>query len=319
LLDAMRCVLTILCAATLSRAAGIPVPLGLDSYLPAPETNPITAEKAALGRRLFFEKLLSRDRSVSCATCHLPERAFTDDKAVAVGVAGRRGARRTPAILNRGYGKSFFWDGSAPSLEEQVLKPVSNPVEMDLTIDEAVARLNESGQYPPLDRTSLAAALATYVRTILAGDSPYDRYVAGDRNALTPEQLAGLRLFRGKANCASCHLGPNLTDEQFHNTGTGWVDGKFADAGRFAITGRERDRGAFKTPTLREVAGRGPFMHDGSLATLEDVIEHYNDGGNRNPSLDSEIRRLQLTAEEKRALIVFLRALSGTVREGPPR
>jgi cytochrome c peroxidase len=316
----MRVVFTLLCGAAAAAAAGITVPLGLDSYLPAPENNPITAEKAALGRALFFDKTLSRDGSVSCATCHLPGRAFTDDKPVAVGVAGRKGTRRTPAILNRGYGRRFFWDGSAATLEEQVLKPIENPVEMDLPIAEALARVNASGAYTtPLDRATLAAALATYVRTILAGDSPYDRYVAGDRAALSPEQLTGLRLFRGKANCAACHLGPNLTDEEFHNTGTGFADGRFLDPGRFTVTARERDRGAFKTPTLREIAARPPFMHDGSLATLEDVIEHYDKGGNRNPALDPEVRPLHLSAEEKRALLAFLKALSGRVREGPPR
>ena len=314
----MKALFFILCAASAVIAEGLPVPLGLDSYLPAPETNPIRAEKAALGRALFFETLLSRDRSVSCATCHDPSRAYTDDKALAVGLGGRKGTRRTPAILNRGYGRSFFWDGRAGTLEEQVLKPIGNPVEMDLTIEEALARLKSSGKYPPLDAGAVGAALATYVRTILAGDSPYDRYVAGDRNALDAEQAAGLRLFRGKANCAACHLGPNLTDEEFHNTGTGWADGKFADEGRFAVTGRDRDRGAFKTPTLRDAARRAPFMHDGSLATLEDVIEHYDKGGKPNPALDSEVRPLKLTAEEKRSLIAFLRALTGTVREGWP-
>jgi cytochrome c peroxidase len=312
----MRCILTLLCVGALATAAGIPVPLGLDSYLPAPESNPITKEKAALGRALFFDKALSRDRSVSCATCHLPDRAFTDDKPLAVGLAGRKGTRRTPSILNRGYGKAFFWDGSAGTLEEQVVKPIVNPVEMDLPLEEALNRLREAGQYPSLDRDSLAAALATYVRTILSGDSPYDRYVAGDRAALSTEQLAGLRLFRGKANCASCHLGPNLTDEQFHNTGTGFFDGNFTDVGRFKVTGQPRDRGAFKTPTLREAALRAPFMHDGSLATLDDVVEHYDKGGAANPSLDREIRPLKLTAEEKRALVAFLHALSGTIREG---
>lgn len=139
----------------------------------------------------------------------------------------------------------------------------------------------------------------------------------GDRSALTPDQLAGLRLFRGKAGCASCHLGPNLTDERFHNTGTGWRDGAFTDAGRFAVTGRDEDRGAFKTPTLRDVARHPPYMHDGSLATLDDVIEHYDKAGRTNPSLDPEIRRLHLTYEEKRALAAFLGTLTGTLHEGP--
>jgi cytochrome c peroxidase len=297
--------------------AELNVPLGLDAYIPAPESNPLSAEKAALGRALFFDPALSRSGTVACATCHIPARAFTDDKPLATGVFGRRGTRRAPAILNRAYGKSFFWDGSAATLEEQVLKPITNPFEMDLPLEEALTRLKATGKYPQLDALGLASALSTYVRTILAGDSPYDRYVAGDRAALSAQQLAGLRLFRGKAGCASCHLGPNLTDERFHNTGTGWRDGQFADTGRFVLTGREEDRGAFKTPTLREVARHPPYMHDGSLATLEDVVEHYDKGGNPNPSLDAEMRPLHLTGDEKRALLRFLEALTGTVREGP--
>ncbi|MCW5982899.1 MAG: c-type cytochrome [Bryobacteraceae bacterium] len=302
--------------AALLPAAEHKVPLGLDAYVPAPETNPLSPETAALGRALFFDPALSRDGAISCAGCHDPARAFTDDKPLAVGVEGRKGTRRAPALLNRAYGRAFFWDGRALTLEDQVLKPIENPVEMDLPLEEALRRLKASGKYPPLDEALLAAALSTYVRTILAGDSPYDRYVAGDRSALDAEQLAGLRLFRGKAGCGACHLGPNLTDERFHNTGAGWKDGTFPDLGRFAVTGREEDRGAFKTPTLREAARRAPYMHDGSLATLEDVIEHYDKGGAANPALDPEMRPLHLTAEEKRALAAFLRALTGEIREG---
>jgi cytochrome c peroxidase len=303
---------------SLARAGELQIPLGLDAYIPAPETNPILPQRAALGRSLFFDRDLSRDRTVSCATCHDPARAFTDDKPLATGVSGRKGARRTPTLLNRAYGRSFFWDGRAESLEQQVLKPISHPAEMDLPLAEALARLNHSGRYPQLNETALSAALATYVRTILAGDSPYDRYVAGDRGALTPEQTAGLRLFRGRAGCANCHLGPNLTDERFHNTGTIRQQGP-EDWGRFRVTTRDHDRGAFKTPTLREAARRPPYMHDGSLATLEEVIEHYDQGGHSNPWLDPEIRPLRLTPEEKRALRAFLNAFNGIVREGYPR
>jgi cytochrome c peroxidase len=189
--------------------------------------------------------------------------------------------------------------------------PIENPIEMDMNLDEAVHRLDAAKAYPGLTRSDLAAALATYVRTILAGNSPYDRYVNGDREALNAEQRAGLDLFRGKANCSSCHVGPNLTDERFHNTG---LPG--ADPGRFNVTGREKDRGAFKTPTLREVARRAPYMHDGTLATLEDVIDHYDKGGNPHSSLDAEMGKLDLTASEKKALAAFLRALSGIVKDG---
>lgn len=278
-------------------------PAGLDRLIPAPVENPVTAERARIGRRLFFDRSLSRDRSVSCASCHDPAHGFADAKPLAAGIGGRTGRRRTPTILNRAYGKSFFWDGRTPTLEEQVTMPIENPDEMDLTLGEAIERVNASGAYPRMDRAELARSLATYVRTILSGDAPYDRYARGQRGAMTAEQIAGLKLFRGKAGCTGCHVGPNLTDERFHNTGLAGKD-------------EGRGRGEFKTPTLREVAGRGPYMHDGSLATLEDVIEHYDKGGEINPHLDPEVRKLNLTTEEKRQLLAFLKALSGTVREG---
>ena len=301
----MRGCVYLLCACAL--AAEQP-PLGLDAYVPAPEDNPSTPEKIALGRRLFHDTRLSRDNSISCATCHRPERAFTDDKAVAVGIAGRRGTRRSPAVINRAYGRSFFWDGRSAGLEEQVLQPIANPLEMDLALDEIPARTG-------LDVKTVARALAAYVRSILAGDSPFDRYVAGDRSALSGSARRGLALFRGKGNCVTCHVGPNLTDERFHNTGVGWDGTAFQDRGRAAVSGRSDDEGAFKTPTLREAARRAPFMHDGSLATLEAVIDFYDEGGRPNPKLDSEIRPLKLTPQEKAELLAFLQALTGTVRQ----
>lgn len=291
----------VVCAGLVAADLLVP-PLGLDRFIPAPEDNRITAERARLGRRLFFDKRLSRDGTVACATCHDPEHGFADAKPLAIGIAGRKGTRRTPTILNRAYGKSFFWDGRTATLEEQVTMPIENPDEMDLKLDSALARIRDS--YPAIDRAELARSLATYVRTILAGDAPYDRYARGQRDAMTPEQIAGLKLFRGKAGCTGCHVGPNFTDERFHNTG---LPGK--DRGRDG-------RGEFKTPTLREAANRAPYMHDGSLATLEDVIEHYDKGGEANPHLDPEMHELKLTAEEKRHLLAFLKALSGTVREG---
>jgi len=154
------------------------------------------------------------------------------------------------------------------------------------------------------------------VRTILSGDAPIDRYMNGERDALSEQARQGLRLFRGRANCTACHLGPSFTDEQFHNTGIAWRDGAWLDPGRFAITGEEDDHGAFKTPTLRDVVRTAPYMHDGSLATLEDVIEFYDRGGNANPFLDEELRSLHLTKDEKAALMAFLQALSGAVQEG---
>jgi cytochrome c peroxidase len=212
-------------------------------------------------------------------------------------------------LINRVYGRTFFWDGRMPSLEEQVLQPIQDPNEMNLTLEEASARVK-------LDVPVLSRALATYVRTILSGDSPYDRYISGERSALSAEQQLGLEIFRGKGHCTACHVGPNFTDEQFHNTGIAWRDGRFADEGRFAVSSNPRDHGAFKTPTLREVARTAPLMHDGSMATLEEVIEFYSEGGRANPYLDPEIRRRNFTPEEKHALAAFLRSLNGRVTEG---
>ncbi len=254
------------------------VPLGLDAFLPVPTENPLTPEKVALGKRLFFDRRLSRDHTIACATCHQPEYAYSDPRPLAVGVGGQVGPRRSPRLANRAYGYRFFWDGRAESLEAQVLQPIENPKEMALPVAEAAQRVG-------LSVPDLQQALASYVRTILSGDSPYDRYGAGDANALTADQRAGLALFRGKARCASCHVGPNLTDEKLHDTGLG--------------------DGAMKTPSLRDVAKAPPYMHNGSLPTLSSVIEHYQ-------------RRFsfQLTAAEQQQLVSFIHSFSGTLRDG---
>jgi len=278
-------------------AAAVTIPLGLDLYLPAPEDNPLTAEQIKIGRRLFFDRRLSRDGSVACVTCHDPERAFSDGRAVVVGVFGRKGRRNAPALINRGYGRLFFWDGRAASLEEQVLLPIQDPNEMDLPLAEAASRIG-------LAPEEISRALASFVRSILSGDSPFDRFVNGHRSGLSTDQQAGLQLFRGKANCTACHVGPNFTDEKLHNTGIAWREGKFADAGA--------GNGDFKTPTLREVSRTAPYMHDGSLARLEDVIEYYNRGGNANSQLDPELHPLHLSEDEKRSLVQFLRSLLGS-------
>ena len=278
----------------LMAAVKLEVPLGLDAFLPTPAANPLTVEKIQLGRRLFFEKRLSKDSTISCSTCHDPALAFTDARPKAVGILNRRGEFRSPRILNRVYGRLFFWDGRTKTLEEQVTMPIENPLEMDLPLPAAVARL--ANDYSGLTVESMRLALASYVRTILAGDSPYDRYLAGNPDALSDSAKLGLKVFRGKGGCISCHVGPNLSDEALHNTGIG--------------------KGAFKTPSLREVARQGPYMHNGSLDALEDVIEYYGKGGNKGPELDPELRELNLSVPEKAGLIDFLRALSGVIREG---
>ena len=300
------------------------IPLGLDAYRPVPETNPLTPEKIALGRRLFFDRRLSRDGSIACATCHDPRHAFADGRAVAVGIEGRKGTRNVPTLINRVYGKSYFLDGRAPTLELQAVGPILNPIEMDMTMRDLLTRLRKDARYAvrfrsvfhrDVNQEDLAAALASYVRTILSGGSRLDRYMNGDVSALPAPAKLGLNVFRGKARCVACHAGPNLTDESFHNTGLAWRNGELLDPGRFAISNRPEDRGAFKTPTLREVSRTAPYMHDGSVATLEDVVDYYDRGGNPNPGLDPELRPLRLTAEQKQALVAFLRSLSGTIKQ----
>lgn len=276
-------------------------PLGLDLYMPVPESNPLTPQKIALGRKLFFDKRLSRDGTVACASCHQPKLAFSDGRKVPRGINGEEGTRGAPAIVNRGYGRTFFWDGRAKSLEQQALEPILNPKELGMTVPEAERRTG-------LQIAEVTASLASYVRTIRSGDSRFDRYAAGNQRALSDLEKAGLALFRGKARCSMCHAGPNFTDEDFHNTGIAWREGKLADPGA--------GDGKFKVPTLREIARTAPYMHDGSIATLDDVVEYYDKGGNANAGLDEDLRPLQLSSREKQALVSFLRSLSGNIREG---
>jgi cytochrome c peroxidase len=285
-------------------AALLVIPLGLDLYMPVPEDNLVTQSKIEVGRRLFFDRRLSRDESISCSSCHLPELAFSDGRPVAVGVFNRVGRRSAPALINRGYGRSFFWDGRAATLEEQVLQPIQDPNEMDMTLGEASARVG-------LTVEDISRSLASFVRSLLSGNSAFDRFIDGDRHALTIDQKEGLRVFRGKGNCTACHVGPTFTDERFHNTGVAAPDGQLLDDGRFAVSRKAEDRGAFKTPTLREITRTAPYMHDGSLATIEEVVEFYDRGGNRNPALDPELRPLRLTPSEKQALVTFLSSLNG--------
>lgn len=289
-------------------------PLGLPR-VKHPKDNPSTPEKIALGKQLYFDPRLSLDNTVSCATCHDPQKGWSNGEAVATGVGGLKGGRSSPTIINSAYGRMQFWDGRAKDLEEQALGPIQNPIEMTMSLDKVVERLNQIPGYKQqfqdifgTDVTSdgIAYAIAAYERTVLSGDAPYDRFKAGDESALSESAQRGLALFNGKAQCSSCHSGPNFTDNAFHNVGVS-IDKEMPDLGRFEISGLEGDKGAFKTPTLREIARTAPYMHDGSQATLEEVIEHYNKGGTPNPQLDEGIFELNLTPEEKADLITFLK------------
>jgi cytochrome c peroxidase len=301
-------------------------PLGLPPVF-WPEDNPYSREKAELGRLLYFDNRLSSDATVACATCHAPELAFTDNLPVSTGIGRQRGGRSAPTVINRAYTMLQFWDGRAPTLEEQVKGPLANPLEMttdaeaNLAHEAVVGRLRKIPGYVERFRKvfgdgaitidHVAKAVATFERTVLSGNAPYDRYKAGDKSAMTEAQVRGMDVFFKKAKCDSCHLGFNFSDESFMNIGIGMDKPVPADLGRFAISGREEDRGAFKTPTLREIEHTAPYMHDGSMATLEEVIEHYDKGGIKNPWLSQQIKPLNLTAQEKADLVAFLKALSG--------
>jgi cytochrome c peroxidase len=297
------------------------VPAGLSVILPVPADSPLTAERVALGRRLFFEPRLSKDNRLSCASCHRPERAFADGRPVAVGAGRRAGRRNAPSLLNRAYASTLFWDGRAASLEEQALAPMISDVELANTYDEIERRLRADAGYVAafreafgpgdITRVRIAQALASFQRTLLSGGSPVDRYeLLGESGALTPAAARGRALFRGRARCQFCHDGPLFTDERFHNTGVSWGRQPL-DLGRFEVTGLDHDRGAFRTPSLRDIARTAPYMHDGSMATLAEVVAFYDRGGNANPHLDGLLRPLHLTLRERRDLVAFLEALTG--------
>ena len=293
-------------------------PAGFEQVAYTPPAD--TALQVNLGRRLFFDPILSEDRSVSCASCHRPDAGFADPTALSTGVGGQKTTRNAPTLFNRALGTSFMWDGRAGTLEEQVLQPIENPLEMNLALDDALARLAGDGSYAtefqaafdgPPDRERLAHALAAFVRRLWIGDSPFDRFRAGDRGALSSPELAGFWLYESRGGCWRCHTGANFTDERFHNTGVGSRDGA-SMPGRFAITGDAADRGAFKTPTLRGLSHTAPYMHDGSKASLLEVVEFYRDGGQENDDLSGLIEPIQLSDQDVTNLVAFLESLSRT-------
>ena len=322
----------ILAARASSSAAGphvedpsdLPVtpPLGLDLYIPAPPDNPITAAKVRLGRQLFADARLSADGRTSCESCHQSERAFTDGRRVSRGVFGRTGRRNVPSILNRAYGTAFSWDGRVATIEDQVSRAISGDRDLGLPVDVAAERVARDSTYAaafnevfaaPVSGDRLVQAIATFVRGSLSGGSPFDRFFAGDPTALSSAAQRGYALFTGRARCSRCHAGPLFTDDGLHNTGVGGND-----RGQFEVTGLPQDRGRFKTPSLRNVVLTAPYMHNGSFATLESVVEFYNRGGRPNPNLDPAIRPLRLSAGERTDLVAFLRALEGEALTKPP-
>ena len=330
------------------------IPADLWELLVPPE-NPVTPEKVALGRKLFFEKRLSSDGTVSCATCHDPAHGFSDGKKVSEGVQGKKGARNAPTVLNAVFNEMQFWDGRAPSLEEQSKGPMTNPVEMGAASHDAVVAVVRGipeykaefqkvfGREPTID--DIAAAIASFERTVVSGDSPFDRFKAGDKSALSESAQRGWELWNGKARCNTCHpfgeATPNFSDNKFHNIGVAAkgrdfaglarraagagdpqelaFDPDFTELGRFVVTRQPKDIGAFKTSGLRDVALSAPYMHDGSEATLLDVINFYDKGGEPNPYLDGGIVALKLTDQEKKDLVAFMESLTGEGAGAPAR
>ncbi|GIW44072.1 MAG: cytochrome c551 peroxidase [Candidatus Binatia bacterium] len=337
--------------ATVLGAFALYLPKGVLEPLIPPD-NPLTAEKVALGKKLYFDKRLSADGTVSCATCHDPLHGFADGKAVAVGIRGQAGARNSPTVLYTGFSEVQFWDGRAPTLEEQAKQPLINPVEMGQPSHDAVVKAVASQpEYPPLFQQAFGSpqitidrivqAIATFERTLAPFSSPFDRFLAGEKTALSDAAKRGFQLFLGKARCVTCHefnaSFPFFTDNKFHNIGVA-MKGNFealareAQAiqakgnkeaesalahkpgvealGRWIVTREPKDIGAFKTSGLRNVALTAPYMHDGSLKTLEEVMDFYNRGGEPNPNLDGGMRPLNLTKEEIADIIEFMKSLT---------
>ncbi len=298
------------------------LPTGIaQSDLKIPAGNLMTSAKVDLGRLLYFDKRLSADDTVACASCHAPDRGFTDNAPVSTGIRGQKGGRSAPTVINRALSEAQFWDGRAISLEAQAKGPLINPIEMGMPDHDAVvAKLKKIKGYhrmfarafgkPGINIDRVAQAIAAFERTVLSGNSKYDRYQAGDKKAMSEAEARGMELFNGKARCATCHNGVNFTDEQYHNIGVG-MDAKQPDMGRHAVTKEDADKGAFKTPTVRDIAATGPYMHNGQEKTLEEVVEYYNKGGFPNANLDPLMEPLNLTDAEKKDVAAFMKALDG--------
>ena len=335
----------------------VTLPEGLNAAsanISIPEDNPMTRAKIELGRQLYFDKRLSSDNTVSCATCHDPMIGYAAETPFGVGVSGQQGGRNSPISYNRILSKAQFWDGRAATLEDQAVGPIANPIEMGNTHDASVKVIGSIPGYQKqfekifddgVTIENVGKAIATFERALVTGPMPYDAYdaifkfekaFADDLEFLDeePELKAkyeelkakvaerpmsesaqrGLVLFSGKANCTACHAGANFTDEQYHNLGVG-MEAKEPDLGRFEVTKQEKDRGAFKTPTLRNIVLSPPYMHDGSQDTLEEVIEWYDKGGHKNPWLSDKMKPLKLTEQEKADLLAFM--IEGLTGEFP--
>ena len=285
--------------------------------VPVPATNKMTPARVELGKMLFFDPRLSGSKWISCATCHNPAMGWSDGLPTAIGNGMNNLKRATPSIVNSAFNELQMWDGRFHSLEEQVLAPMQSPGEMNGNMNDILSRLRSTpGYVQAFDRAypgegvtqdTVAKALASFERTIISTGAPFDAWVHGKAKAINASAQRGFEVFTGKANCAMCHSGPNFTDEGFHNIGLDSGD----DVGRFVKQPIKISKGAFKTPTLRDIALTAPYMHNGQYRTLEEVIDHYDRGGDSKDNLDPSIKPLGLSQQDKADLVEFLKTLSG--------
>ena len=290
--------------------------------VPYPADNAPTAQRVALGERLFFDPRLAKDARMSCATCHVPAHGWADGLPTAHGRNGETLPRATPSIVNAAYSTIFMWDGRSPTLESQALLPMDSPNELAVDWTDVLRYLTGdrvyreafAAAYPgeSIDRRSVGKAIASFERSIVATDTPFDRWLGGETSAMTPQQVRGFRVFTdpAKANCAACHQAPNFTDDGFHNVGLVSYQDEKTDAGRYAVRRVRANHGAFKTPSLRNVSLTAPYFHDGSAATLVDVVAHYEAGGRVKSNLSANMQPFTLTPQEREDLLAFLAALT---------
>ncbi len=306
-------------AASAPTALVVTPPLGLPP-LPVPDDNPMTVEKVALGKLLYFDPRLSKDGTISCATCHDPNKAWAEHEPTSTGIGGQLGGVNSPTVINSAYATVQFWDGRAKSLEEQALGPMENPIEMGHSLPDMVVQLNAIPAYKEqfqkvfgtdVTPDGMADAIAAFERTILSGNSPYDKYQAGDTAALSESQVRGMKLFDDM--CATCHAPPLFSNYKFYNAGIG-MDKQPPDPGRKSVTNDDTDLGKFRVPALREVAKTAPYFHDGSRATLAEAVAVMAGGGLDNPNLAIALKALREKAvsdQDKADIVEFLTALCG--------
>ena len=299
--------------------AEIKAPLGLPP-VPIPDDNPMTAEKIELGKLLYFDGRVSKDGKISCATCHDPKMAWAERTPTSKGIGGQVGQRNSPTVINAAYATSQFWDGRAKTLEEQAVGPVGNPIEMGHSMAAVVEHFNKIPEYQQrfqkvfgtgVTEEGFAKAVAAFERTVLSGNSPYDKFKAGDEKALSDAQKKGMELFM--EDCATCHAPPLFSNYKFYCAGVG-LDKAKPDEGLKTISGKDRDRGKFRVPPLREVANTAPYYHDGSVATLDDAVALMMAGGTKNAAVSPMLKGLaeeKYTPEDKKNLVEFLKSLSG--------